>query len=146
MTELLYIPIFNRYARKDTKERTRLNLIKSPISPLLEVSPLLTRKNSAKLKTQFPLLKILLTWASEQVPPCPSQWFLFCSSRPRSQSTLLKIPQYPFHHLLWPWQEIASTIGAVCGKLNRTCVKLSRKSYYSPTRPNITTNRTHKRK
>ena len=61
MTELLYIRIFNKYARKDTKERTRLNPIKSPVSPLLEVSPLLTRKNSAKLKTQFPLLRILLT-------------------------------------------------------------------------------------
>ena len=60
-TELLHIRIFNRYARKDTKERTRLNLIKSPVSPLSEISPLLTRKNSAKLKTQFPLLIILLT-------------------------------------------------------------------------------------
>ena len=109
MTELLYIRIFNRYARKDTKERTRLNPIKSPVSPFSKVSPLLTMKNSAKLKTQFPLLRILLTWASEQVPPCPSRWFLFCSSRPRSQSTLLMIPQYPFHHLLWPWQKIAST-------------------------------------
>ena len=60
-TGLQYTRISNRYARKDIEDRTRREAIKSPVSPLPKVSPLSTRRNSAKLKTQFPFSAVILT-------------------------------------------------------------------------------------